>query len=147
MVCTILKVPVASFFSTSLHNHLPSCSCVYPKCRESHGPVHPWLRFASRWNLTSFLQKSEVLHRSSINGRNPTNYFSLGLDLHQGACSKFLSRLVHLFHYCQHHMRLEGLMAQCNKKSIHHPIAKCKCISHTTMFLWSTLLKLWFHVL
>jgi len=27
-----------------LHNHLPSCSWVYPKCRESHGPVHPWLR-------------------------------------------------------------------------------------------------------
>jgi hypothetical protein len=92
--------------------------------------------------------KPEVLHQSSINGRNPTNYFSLGLDLHQGACSKFLSRLVHLFRYCQHQMRLEGLMAQCNKKSIHHPIAKCKCISHTIMFLWSTLvcLKLWFYV-
>jgi hypothetical protein len=145
----MLEGPVASFFSTSLHNHLPSCSWVYPKCRESHGPVHPWLRFASRWNLASFLQKSEVLHRSSINGRNPTNYFSFGLDLHQGACSKFLSRLVHLFRYCQHQMRLEGLMAQCNKKSIHHPIAKRKCISHTIMFLWSTLvcLKLWFHVL
>jgi hypothetical protein len=50
--------------------------------------------------LASFVQKPEVLHQSSINGSNPTNYFSFGLDLHQGACSKFLSRLVHLFRYC-----------------------------------------------
>ncbi len=136
MECTILEGPVASFFLTSRHNHLPSCSWVDPICKESHGPVHPWLRFASRRSLASFLQKPEVFHRSSLNGRKPTKYFSLGLDLHQGACSKFLSRLVHLFHHCQHHMRLEGLMAQCNKKSIHHPLANCKCISHTIMFLW-----------
>jgi hypothetical protein len=75
MACTSLEGPLASFFSTSLRYHLPSCSWVYPKCRESHGPVHPWLRFVFRRSLASFLQKPEVLHRSSINGRNPTNYF------------------------------------------------------------------------
>jgi hypothetical protein len=56
MACTILKGPVASFFSTSLPNHLPSCSWVYPKCRNPmdqftfgsdlhlDDPLHPFFK-------------------------------------------------------------------------------------------------------
>jgi len=41
MVCTILEGPLGSFLSTSNHNHLPRCSLVQHKCKESNGLVLP----------------------------------------------------------------------------------------------------------
>ncbi len=52
MLCTILEVPLGSFLSTSNHDHLPSCSSVWHKCKEPNGLILPSLRFASN----SFLQ-------------------------------------------------------------------------------------------
>jgi hypothetical protein len=45
-VCTILEGPLGSFLSTSNHNHLPRCSLVQHKCKESNGLILCWLKFA-----------------------------------------------------------------------------------------------------
>jgi hypothetical protein len=68
--CTMLEGRVASFFSLSLHDDLSSCSWVYPKCRGSHGLVHPWLRFPSRWSLASCLQKPITPISTNLFGRS-----------------------------------------------------------------------------
>jgi hypothetical protein len=60
MLCTILEVPLGSFFSTFNHDHLPSCSSFRHKCKESNGLILPWLRFASK-SLPQFFIKVSSL--------------------------------------------------------------------------------------
>jgi len=60
MVCTILEGPLASFLSTSNQNHLPRCSLVRHKCKESNELILPWLKFSSR-NLLQILSRSVPL--------------------------------------------------------------------------------------
>jgi hypothetical protein len=60
MLCTILEVPLGSFLSTLNHDHLPSCSSFWHKCKESNGLILPWLRFASKSLLQIFIKVSSL---------------------------------------------------------------------------------------
>jgi hypothetical protein len=55
-VCTILEGPLGSFLSTSNHNHHPSCSLVWHKCKESSGLILPLLIFTFRSLLWIFMK-------------------------------------------------------------------------------------------
>jgi len=55
-VCTILEGPLGSFLSTSNQNHLPRCSPVRHKCKESNELILPWPKFAS-WSLLQIFIK------------------------------------------------------------------------------------------
>jgi hypothetical protein len=96
MLCTILEVPLGSFFSTFNHDHLPSCSSFRHKCKESNGLILPWLRFASKSLLQIFIKVSSLV----------------------GLVAELLLLSISL-HTCK------GFVAQCNNKCIHHPIATC----------------------
>jgi hypothetical protein len=61
MPCTILQVPLRSFLSTFNHDHLPSCSSVWHKFKESNGLILPWLRFASKSLLQIFIKVSSLV--------------------------------------------------------------------------------------
>ncbi len=56
MLCTILEVPLGSFLSTFNHDHLPSCSSVWHKCKEPNGLILPSLRFCIQELPTNFYQ-------------------------------------------------------------------------------------------
>ncbi len=58
---TILEGPLASFLSTSNQNHLPRCSQVRHKCKESNGLILPWLKFASRNLLQIFIKVGSLV--------------------------------------------------------------------------------------
>ncbi len=61
MLCTILEVPLGSFLSTFNHDHLPSCSSVWHKCKEPNGLILPSLRFASKSFLQIFIKVSSLV--------------------------------------------------------------------------------------
>jgi hypothetical protein len=61
MVCTILAGPLGSFLSTSNHNHLPGCSLVWHKCKESNGLILPWLKVASRSLLQFYIKVGSLV--------------------------------------------------------------------------------------
>ncbi len=58
---TILEVPLGSFLSTFNHDHLPSCSSFWHKCKETNGLILPWLRFASKSLLQIFIKVSSLV--------------------------------------------------------------------------------------
>lgn len=60
-VCTILEGPLGSFLSTSNHNHHPSSSLVWHKCKESNGLILPWLIFTFRSLLQIFIKVGFVV--------------------------------------------------------------------------------------
>ncbi len=55
-VCTILEGPLGSFLSASNQNHLPRCSLVRHKCKESNGLILPLLKFVSKTLLQIFIK-------------------------------------------------------------------------------------------
>jgi hypothetical protein len=61
MLCTILEVPLGSFLSIFNHDHLPSCSSFWHKCKESNRLILPWLRFASKSLLQIFIKVGSLV--------------------------------------------------------------------------------------
>jgi len=109
MVCTILEVPIVSFFSTFNHDHLPSCSLFWHKCKESNGLILHWLRFASKSLLQVFIKVSSLV--------------GLVAELILPSISS---------HMC---IGFRGSMQQ---QEIHHPIATCKSSHISSCLLCET---------
>ncbi len=110
---TILEVPLGCFLSTFNHDRLPSCSSVQHKCKESKGLILPSLRFASKSLLQIFIKVSSLV----------------------GLVAELLLRLLQSFYCCQSpRIHVQGFVAQCNNKRIHHPIATCNS-SHISLCL------------
>ncbi len=60
-VCTILEGPLGSFLSAPNQNHLPRCSLVRHKCKESSGLILPWIKFAPRSLLQIFIKVGSLV--------------------------------------------------------------------------------------
>jgi len=105
MLCTILEVPLGSFLSTLNHDHLPSCSSFWHKCKESNGLILPWLRFASKSLLQIFIKVSSLVELvAELLLLSISWHTCIGFRGSNATTRVFIIRLPHAIHLTYHHV-------------------------------------------